>query len=119
MGLNIFDDIGHLRYWVDHHKGGINTLWNKVEEHSGSLSELWNKFGEFHEKFHNGDWGAFPRIENFEKKHFPALLSRLGELEAENRQLKEDVRHLKELAAQVSQLEVMLINAVNQALGNK
>lgn len=105
MNLNIFDHIGHLRYWVDQHKGGINTLWNKVDE--------------FHEKFHNGDWGAFPRIENFEKKDFPALRSRLGELEAENRQLKEDVRHLKELAAQVSQLEVMLINAVNQALGNK
>ena len=39
MSLNIFDDIGHLRYWVDQHNGGIKALWNEVNKLNSQVCE--------------------------------------------------------------------------------
>lgn len=101
MNLNIFDHIGHLRYWVDQHKGGINELWNEVHKLNGQVCEdgKWLK-----EQISNSEWDIRKRIDA---------------LEAENAELKKEVQQLRELAAQLSQLENMLINAVNQQLGDK
>lgn len=101
MNLNIFDHIGHLRYWVDQHNGGINALWNEVHNLNDQVCEdgKWLK-----EHIFNSEWGIRKRIDA---------------LEAENAELKKEVQQLRELAAQLSQLENMLINAVNQQLGDK
>ena len=119
MNLNIFDHIGHLRYWVDQHKGGINELWNEVHK--------------LKEHIFNSEWGIWSRIDKLEhqvcepdkwlKEHIFnsewGILKRINALEAENAELKKEVQQLRELAAQLSQLENMLINAVNQQLGDK
>ena len=101
MSLNIFDDIGHLRYWVDQHNGGIKALWNEVNKLNSQVCEddKWLK-----EHIFNSEWGIRKRIDT---------------LERENAELKKEVQQLRELAAQLCQLENMLINAVNQQLKDK
>ena len=77
----------------------VGGLWAEVNKLNQQVCEpdKWLK-----EHIFNPDWG---------------LWSRVGRLEKENAELKEEVRKLRELATQLSQLENMLINAVNQQLG--
>ena len=130
MSLNIFNDIGHLRYWVDQHNGGIKALWNEVSKLNGQVCEdgKWLK-----EHIFNSEWGIWSRIDKLEhqvcepdkwlKEHIFnsewGIWKRIDALEAENAELKKEVQQLRELAAQLCQLENMLINAVNQQLGDK
>lgn len=101
MNLNIFDHIGHLRYWVDQHNGGIKALWNEVSKLNSQVCEP-NKW--LKEHIFNSEWGIWKRIDA---------------LERENAELKKEVQQLRELSAKLGQLENMLINAVNQQLGDK
>ena len=108
----------------------VGGIWAEVNKLNQQVCEpdKWLK-----EHIFNPDWGIWRRIDRLElhsgeqSRHVNeqifnpdwGIWSRIGKLEKENAELKEEVRKLKELAAQLSQLENMLINAVNQQLGNK
>lgn len=77
-------------------------IWHRIATLEHRAGEQGEHCGHLNEQIHNPDWG---------------LWSRVGRLEKENAELKEEVRKLRELATQLSQLENMLINAVNQQLG--
>lgn len=115
----------------------VGGLWNEVNKLNDQVCEdgKWLK-----EHIFNSEWGIWSRIDKLEyqvrepnkllKEHIFELKEhifnsewgiwkRINALEAENAELKKEVQQLRELAAQLSQLENMLINAVNQQLGDK
>ena len=85
------------------------------------------------EHIFNPQWGIWSRIDKLEyqvcepnkwlKEHIFnsewGIWKRIDALERENAELKKEVQQLRELCAKLGQLENMLINAVNQQLGDK
>lgn len=108
----------------------VGGLWNEVNKLNDQVCEdgKWLK-----EHIFNSEWGIWSRIDKLEhqvcedgkwsKEQISnsewGIWKRINALEAENAELKKEVQQLRELAAQLSQLENMLINAVNQQLGDK
>ncbi len=108
----------------------VGGLWAEVNKLNQQVCEpdKWLK-----EHIFNSEWGIWSRIDKLEhqvcepdkwlKEHIFnsewGIWKRIDALEAENAELKKEVQQLRELAAQLSQLENMLINAVNQQLGDK
>ena len=104
----------------------VGGLWNEVNmlKHQVCEPDKWLK-----EHIFNPEWGIWHRIDGLERRVGEAheqlhhsdwgIWFRINKLEKENAELREEVRNLKELAAHLGQLENMLINAVNQQLGEK
>lgn len=107
---------------------GIPDIWKNIENSWENIGNLWKDLNRLKEEVSNSQLafcnrcnaieeqlrGIWHRIVTLEEQNAG---NRLASLEKENAELKERVRKLEELAAQVGQLEVMLTRAVNEQLG--
>jgi hypothetical protein len=118
FNIGIWTEINHLKNHIHNEDWGIWKRIDKLEQKS---------IPEMHEKFNHAGWGVWVRLDTLEQKKVPELYekfndpdwgvwARIVRLEEDNAALKERINKLETL---VSNLEKMLVHAVNTQLGEK